>query len=132
MEDCIFCKIVKGEAPCNKVYEDENVLAFLSIAPLNPGHTLVIPKEHYRWVWDIPNIGEFYEVVNKIANALRKAMNTEWIVSLVTGEEIPHAHVWLIPRLENDGHGGSINLRNVKEISKEEMEKIAFKIKNFL
>ena len=92
MDDCIFCKIIKGEAPSYKVYEDDDFFAFLSIVPLNPGHTLVIPKKHFRWVWDVPNIGEYYEAVGKIANAMRKAFNIEWVVSLVAGEEVPHAH----------------------------------------
>jgi len=129
MEDCVFCKIVKGEIPSYKVYEDEKFIAFLDIKPRNPGHTLVIPKEHFRWVWDVPYLGEYFEVVGKIANAIRKAMNTQWVVALVIGEEVPHAHIWLIPRFKNDGHGGSIELSNIKEISKEEMEKIAQKIK---
>ena len=129
MEDCVFCKIAKGEIPSYKVYEDEKFIAFLDIKPRNPGHTLVIPKEHFRWVWDVPYLGEYFEVVGKIANAIRKAMQTDWVVSLVLGEEIPHAHVWLVPRFENDGHGGSIDLSNIKEISKEEMEKIAKKIR---
>ena len=129
MEDCVFCKIVKGEIPSYKVYEDEKFIAFLDIKPRNPGHTLVIPKEHFRWVWDVPYLGEYFEVVGKIANAIRKAMQTDWVVSLVLGEEIPHAHIWLVPRFKNDGHGGSIDLSNIKEISKEEMEKIAQKIK---
>jgi len=132
MEDCIFCKIVRGEIPCYKVYEDENILAFLDIRPLNPGHTLVIPKKHFRWVWDIKNIGEYYEVVKKTANALKKVYDTDKVFSLVFGEEVEHAHTWLIPRFDNDGHGSEINLKNVKEISAGEMEKIAEKIRQEL
>ena len=132
MEDCIFCKIIKGEVPCHKVYEDENFFAFLSISPLNPGHTLVIPKKHYRWVWDVPNIDEYYKAVGKLANAIRKAFDTEWVVSLVVGESVPHAHVWLIPRFEDDGHGGAINLDNVKKLSDEEMKDAAEKIRGAL
>ncbi|MBU4480007.1 HIT family protein [Patescibacteria group bacterium] len=129
MNDCLFCKIIKGEIPSHKVYEDENVFAFLDIRPLNPGHTLVIPKKHFRWVWDIDDIGDYYKKIGIIANAIKKSFETDYIVSLVFGEEIHHAHVWLIPRFENDGHGGSIDLNNIKEISKEKMEKIAKKIK---
>ncbi|MDP9249341.1 MAG: HIT domain-containing protein, partial [bacterium] len=65
-QECIFCKIVKGEVPAIKVYEDENFLAFLDIRPMGPGHTQVIPKKHYRFVWDLPaqagvpgNTGEY-------------------------------------------------------------------------
>jgi len=130
--DCIFCKIVRGEIPSYKVYEDGEFLAFLDINPLNPGHVLVIPKKHYRWVWDVSEIGKYYNVVGKIAQALKKAMCTDWIVSLVIGEEVPHAHVWLIPRFENDGHGKSIDLGDKKTIPEEEMKDIQKKIQNAL
>jgi histidine triad (HIT) family protein len=132
MENCIFCKIVKKKVPAIVVYEDKDFMAFLSINPLNPGHTLVIPKKHYRWVWDIPNIGEYYEVVGKIANALRTAFKTEWVVSVVFGEQVPHAHVWLVPRFPNDGHGGSLNTSNVKKLSDKEMNAAAEKIRKGL
>ena len=130
--DCIFCKIAKGEIPSNKVYEDDNFLSFHDIRPMNKGHVLVIPKEHYRWVWDIPNIGEMYEVVRKIANAQKKAFATDYVVSLVFGEEVPHAHVWLVPRFEGDGHGGSIDMKNVKQLTNEEIQDATEKIKNAL
>lgn len=132
MDDCVFCKIAKGEIPCHKVFEDKDFLAFLGIRPLNPGHTLVIPKKHYRWVWDVPNIGKYYKVVGKIANAMKKAFSTDYVVSLVFGEEVPHAHVWLVPRFKDDGHGGAIRLENVKKISDEEMRESAEKIRNIL
>jgi len=132
MDDCIFCKIINGKIPCHKVYEDEDFFAFLDIRPLNPGHTLVIPKKHYRWVWDVPNIDEYYKTVSKIANVMKKAFNTDYVVSMVFGQEVPHAHVWLIPRFENDGHGGAIKLDNIKEVSDEEMVKSAEKIGFFL
>jgi histidine triad (HIT) family protein len=104
MENCIFCKIVKNELPANKVYEDDNFLAFLDIRPQSPGHTLVIPKEHYRWVWDVPNIGQYFEVVQKIARAQKKAFAINQVISKIVGEEVPHAHVWLIPStLETEG-----------------------------
>ena len=129
MKNCVFCKITKGEISSYKVYEDEKFLAFLDINPRNPGHTLVIPKEHFRWVWDVPYLGEYFEVVGKIANAIRGAMKTDWVVSLILGEEVPHAHIWLVPRFEGDGHGSSIVLSNIKKIPEEEMAKIAQKIK---
>jgi histidine triad (HIT) family protein len=132
MTECIFCKIVDKKLPAEIVYEDDNFLAFLDIRPLNPGHTLVIPKKHYRWVWDVPNIGEYYEVVRKIASALKKSLQTEQVVSLVFGEEVPHAHVWLVPRFKDDGHGGAIDLSNTKDIQPEEMKEIKEKIKQIL
>ena len=130
--DCAFCKIISGEFPSYKIYEDDNFIAFLDIRPLNLGHTLVVPKKHYRWVWDVENIGEYYSVVGKIANAIKKALETDFVASLVFGEEIPHAHVWLVPRLKNDGHGSSINLENIKDFSDREMQDTANKIKDNL
>jgi histidine triad (HIT) family protein len=92
---CIFCEIVRGDVPSEKVYEDPGFLAFLDIRPLSPGHTLVIPKKHYRYVWDVENIGEYFGVVQKVARALQKTSGTEEVYMKVIGEEVPHAHVWL-------------------------------------
>ena len=103
MNDCVFCKIVKKEIPAQIVYEDDNFLAFLDIRPQSPGHTLVIPKEHYRWVWDVPNIGKYFETASKIAHAQQKAFGKDKVIAKIVGEEIPHAHIWLIPDLETAG-----------------------------
>lgn len=126
--DCIFCKIAKKEIPSYFIFEDENFFAFLDIRPLNKGHTLVIPKKHYRWVWDIEE--EYSKVVNKIANALKKAFDIDYVQSIVMGDEVEHAHIHLIPRFPDDGHPGLVDLKNVKEIPEEEMKEIAEKIKN--
>lgn len=103
MENCIFCKIAKGEIPSHKVYEDDRFIAFLDIHPKSPGHVQVIPKEHYRWVWDVPNVGEYFEVVNKVAHAQRKAFNTDWVLSRIVGDEVPHAHIWVYPSSDIEG-----------------------------
>ncbi len=97
MNDCIFCKIVAGEIPSKKVYEDQDFLAFLDIRPLSPGHTLIIPKKHYRWVWQVENAGAYFEVAKKIALALKKAFGVEQIESKIVGEEVHHAHIWIFP-----------------------------------
>jgi histidine triad (HIT) family protein len=97
MPDCIFCKIIAKEIPAYIVYEDGDFLAFLSIDPETPGHTLVIPKKHYRWVWDVQNFAAYFEVVRKIALAQRKAFSVEMILSRIVGEEVPHAHIWIFP-----------------------------------
>ncbi|MEK7135092.1 MAG: HIT domain-containing protein [Patescibacteria group bacterium] len=98
--NCIFCKIVAGEIPAYKIYEDENFLAFLDINPRSVGHTQVIPKQHYRWVWDVKNAGEYFEVVRKVALAQQKAFNTDWILSKIVGDEVQHAHIWIFPNAE--------------------------------
>lgn len=67
-----------------------------------PGHTQVIPKNHYRWVWDVPNAGEYFEVAKKIALAQKKAFNTDMIRSQIYGEEVGHAHIWVWPETVGD------------------------------
>lgn len=103
MENCIFCKIVTGEIPSYKVYEDENFLAFLDINPTSPGHVQVIPKKHYKYVWDVPNTGEYFEVAKKIALAQQKAFGTDWILSKTVGDEVLHAHIWIYPNSNVSG-----------------------------
>ena len=103
MKDCIFCKIVSGEIPAEKVYEDELFVAFLDIHPQTPGHVQVTPKQHHRYVWDVPDAGAYFEVAKKIALAQRKAFGTEWILSKIIGDEVPHAHIWVFPSKEATG-----------------------------
>lgn len=103
MDDCIFCKIVIGEIPSHKVYEDDNFLAILDITPQSPGHVQVITKKHYRWVWDVPDVGEYFEVVKKIAKAQQKAFNTDFVLSKIIGDEVPHAHIWVFPSSDVSG-----------------------------
>ena len=104
MENCIFCKIVNGEIPAHKVYEDDDFFAFLDIHPQSPGHTQVIPKKHVRWVWDVENAGKYFEVTKKIALAQQKAFNTHWILSKIVGDEIEHAHIWVFPNSNVKGN----------------------------
>ena len=97
-KNCIFCKIINREIPTELiVYEDDKYMAFLDINPLSAGHTQVVPKDHYRWVWDIPNAGEFFEVVKKIALAQKKAFKQDVIQGRIEGKEVPHAHFWVFP-----------------------------------
>lgn len=111
--DCIFCKIVNNEIPNTKVYEDDKFLAFMDIHPLSPGHVQIIPKEHYRFVWDVPNTGEYFEILKKIALAQKKAFNADIIRSQIYGEEVHHAHIWVWP--EVTGAAGNL-LENANRI----------------
>lgn len=103
MENCIFCKIVKKQVPVNVVYEDDKFLAFLDIHPQSPGHTQVIPKEHHRWVWQVPDAGAYFEVVRKVALAQGKAFDTDWVLSKIVGDEVEHAHIWVYPNNKVSG-----------------------------
>lgn len=96
-ENCVFCKIVAGEIPAHKVYENDNFVAFLDINPRAPGHVQVIPKTHHRWVWDVPNVGEYFEIARTIAKAEQKAFGVDMVLSRITGEDVPHAHIWIYP-----------------------------------
>lgn len=95
MEDSIFTKIINGEIPCHKVYEDETVLAFLDIDPTTPGHTLVIPKQQIELVWDLDD--KTYQAVMNVAKRVAKRLQTvlgvKFVGSKVIGTDVPHAHV---------------------------------------
>lgn len=100
MENCIFCQIVAGKSPCYKVYEDEKFLAFLDIHPSVIGHTLVIPKNHYQWVYDVPEFEKYWQVVLKITHAIQRSIKRKWINYYTLGV-IPHAHIHILPRDED-------------------------------
>lgn len=128
MDNCIFCKIVKGEIPCYKVYEDDNFLGFLDIKPLNIGNSLFIPKNHHRWVYDVPNFGEYFEIAKKIAIATKDIVNAQAISFLTLGYEVPHAHIRIIPRFENDKHTHGIDTDLIVNQTKEELIDLSAKI----
>jgi len=129
MNDCIFCKIVKEEIPAYKVYEDKLFLAFLDINPLNPGHTLVVPKVHYRWVLDMPEFDKYWTVAGRVGKVLQKSLKADSINFLTLGYEISHAHIHVIPRFTDDDLGGTVDWSKHKKISKVEMAKIAEKMR---
>ena len=124
MQDCVFCKIVKGEIPCYKVYESQDFLGFLDINPRVEGHSLLIPKRHYRWVYNVENFGEYWETAKKLALAAKKALKAEFITFLTHGLEVPHAHIHIMPRKKGEYEF----VPSVKSFSKEKLEKIAEKI----
>lgn len=99
MQDSIFTKILKGEVPAYKVYEDEKTLAFLDIHPVQPGHTLVIPKRQIEFVWDLPD--EDYTAVmatvQKVSRRLKEQLGVPYVGLQVIGVDVPHAHVHVIP-----------------------------------
>jgi len=99
MKGCVFCKIATGEIPCYKIYEDKEFLAFLDINPWVEGHSLIIPKKHYHWVWDMPSdaVGRYFQVVQKIARHYQEVLGTEFVMSFIYGYDIPHAHIHLLP-----------------------------------
>jgi len=122
--DCIFCKIISGDIPSYKVYEDKDFLAFLDINPLNPGHTLVIPKKHYRWVLDVAQFKNYWQAAGLVAQKLKQNLKAESINFVTLGYEVEHAHIHVIPRFKNDDLGSTIDWSKHKKISADKMEKI--------
>src|SRR5213083_483367 len=123
MEDCIFCKIASGEITSLKIYEDEGFMAFLDVNPRTKGHTLVIPKKHYRWTYDVPNFGEFFEVAKKIELAAIKGLNAKWVTVGTVGKDVSHAHIHVVPRF-SDVENGETKEEINKKFTEGEMKEI--------
>jgi len=103
MSGCVFCEIVAGTRPAEKVYEDEHFLVFLDIRPRSPGHTLIVPKKHERWVWEVEPQAEYWLLARRIALAQKQAFAAEAVWCTVIGDEVPHAHIWIYPHPETKG-----------------------------
>ncbi|MCK5624484.1 HIT domain-containing protein [Candidatus Pacearchaeota archaeon] len=132
MDDCVFCKIVKGEISVEKIYEDEKYLAFLDAFPVMKGQVLIIPKEHissYLFEMDDKNYSELLLVAKKVAKAMDNSLKPIKTGMVVEGLEVDHVHVKLFPL---DGKSG-FNLKPLEvKPSEEEMKEISDKIKKFL
>ena len=122
--ETIFTKIIQGEIPCYKIAENEKFFAFLDINPLNGGHTLVVPKKHSSYIFDMDDtdLKEMMVFAKKVAKAIEEAIPCKRIGVAVIGLEVPHTHIHLVPlNEEND-----LNFRKQRpQLSKEEMQKIA-------
>jgi histidine triad (HIT) family protein len=106
-DDCIFCKIVEGEVPSYKVYEDENVMAFLDANPVSKGHTLVIPKEHVDDIHDAEHMEYMWEPIVEVSNAVKDAFGAEGVNiaqnnGAKAGQEVFHLHFHVTPIYEGD------------------------------
>ena len=106
---CVFCKIINGEIPCSKVYESENVLAFLAISQNTKGHTLVIPKKHVESIFDldVETGKELFEAVIKTTNILKEKLGFKDVNLLnnngpLAGQVVNHYHIHILPRYGND------------------------------
>ncbi len=104
MENCIFCKIVRGEIPTHATYENEFVMAFPDIHPKTPGHTLVVPKEHHEWFYEVPGeiANEWFSAAQFLALKLKEEHGADYVQLSIIGKDIPHAHMHLIPRKLNN------------------------------
>lgn len=128
-DSCIFCRIIKGEIPGTRVYEDDAVLAFLDINPISPGHTLVIPKEHYETLVDLPDEtgAKIFPVLSRLGKAVMAAMKADGFNCLqnnfaAAGQIVFHSHWHVIPRFEGDGlvqwpHKANVDAAEMRKIA---------------
>jgi len=134
MDDCIFCKIVKKEVASSIIYEDEAILAFLDVAPVNIGHSLVIPKEHFADIHETPSkiMGKIMEVTKKVSGAIKAGVGADGINIHMNNEKaafqaVFHAHVHVIPRFINDGlqewHGKKLYNEGEEKLTAEKIIK---------
>ena len=123
----LFTRIIKGEIPCHKILEDENYLAFLDIRPINPGHTLVIPKKEVDYIFDIDDksLAGLVTFAKKVAGLIRNAVPCKKVGIMVAGLEVPHAHIHLVPIFDI----GDLNFAKAKPVPNEELAKVAAKIR---
>lgn len=126
-KNCIFCKIIKGEIECDKISEDKKFWVMLDVAPINPGHTLIIPKKHTNYIFDLKN-KEYKELMLKtkeVAKMLKEKLNPKRVGIAVEGFGVPHVHVHLVPL----NRGNELNPERAKPGLKEELKEILNKIK---
>jgi len=130
MDDCIFCMIASGKIPCAKVAEDENFIAFLDINPINPGHTLVIPKKHVESVFDLDKAGYsgLFEMSRRLSLPIQKAMGAGKMGLVIEGFLVPHAHVHLVPL----NHGGELSFSRAKKAEAKDLASALARIRQQL
>lgn len=135
--DCVFCRIIAGEIPCYKIYEDEHIVAILDISQATKGHTLLIAKEHYKNLYDINEdvAADIFRQVPKIANAIKNAFHPIGLNVLINTEKplqtVFHFHLHLVPRYHNDGVDIDF-INNAGNTTKETYLETLAKIKEFL
>ncbi len=104
--DCIFCKISRKELPTTTVYEDDKFIAFLDINPVREGHTLLVPKDHYRWFTDLPSdlYDEMFRTAKTLALRLQADYQADYVRLGIVGKDVPHTHIHLVPqKMTEDG-----------------------------
>jgi len=123
----IFTKIINGEIPCHKIMEDDKYFAFLDIRPINPGHSLVIPKEEIDYIFDMEDdlLKGLMSFAKKVAQKVEKTIECRRIGVMVCGIEVPHVHIHLVPI----NGVGDMNFANAKETSQEDLAAVAEKIR---
>lgn len=137
MDDCIFCRIVKGVESASIVYSDERIMAFMDIQPVNPGHVLVIPKTHAAQLSELdPELGAYmFKVAMRVAGALRQSgVKCEGINLLLAdgkaaSQDIFHVHLHLVPRFRGDGFGMRLGPNYGVKPNRKELGEVAERIR---
>lgn len=127
-DDCVFCGFVANRGTFYKVWEDQNFLAFLDYKPINPGHTLLIPKRHFEYVFELdkPLYEKIFQRAKELAKPLRTAVGSKRIGMMIEGFGVAHAHIHLVPI----SGSGELIKKGVSGVTAEEFSKMAEKIRN--
>ncbi|MBU1876137.1 MAG: HIT family protein [Nanoarchaeota archaeon] len=129
MENCVFCKIIDGDIPCYKIYEDDDFLAFLDVKPHAKGHSVVIPKKHGETIFDLDDnlLQKVTVIVKRVMERIQEVLNPDgfnvgWNHNTAGGQVVPHLHIHIMPRWNSDG-GGSMHsiVKNPGDMSVEEV-----------
>lgn len=132
MSDCIFCLVASGKISCHKVFENDDFVGFLDISPVVEGHTLIIPKKHFRWVHEVTEFGKFWEAAQKVAKAQIKILKAPTVIFATAGIEVPHAHIHVLP-MPKKGAGEYLpGIESAKRISmsSSQLQEIAAKLRS--
>jgi len=135
-EACIFCRIARKQASASLVYEDESALAFLDVNPLSEGHTLVVPRELYATIFDVPEelIAHVHRIVKQVAIAVKEATRADGISIIqqngnAADQDIFHLHVHVIPRFEGQK---LTRTKGISEANRERLDQVATNIKKHM
>ncbi len=130
-KDCLFCKIIAGEVPSKKVYEDGSTYVILDINPRNPGHMLVMPKKHYETIFEVPEkeVADLFKTAKKMAERCMSGVRAEGVSiaqsnGRVAGQVVQHMHVHVIPRFSTEGPPGLESILPVKRMDEASLDKI--------
>lgn len=135
--ECIFCRIIAGSIPAERVYEDDDVLVIMDIGPIIKGHLLVLPKVHYDPVSATPDevLSRLHLTAKRMARAQMNGLGADGVNIIqnngaAAGQEVPHIHIHVIPRFDHDGHHWNWNAKRYEDMS--EMERLAEKMRQEL
>lgn len=137
MPECIFCRIVRGTLPSTKIFEDDDMIAFMDFKPITKGHVLIIPKKHTELLTELDDklAGEMLVLAKKVGKALKRSkLNCRGINYILAdgaeaGQDIFHVHMHVIPRYRGDGFGLRMPEREEEETDEKKLERTAVKIR---